>query len=241
VTRRSLAFACALAVGGITACGVIPAPPGPLEADFVPQITAPSTASAEPASADGFSTEQRLAVRVRVETCTGWATGSGWVLSSNEVITNRHVAEGATRIEVTTYDGRDFVVKSSVVAEVPDLALLTLDDVFTESADISEVHPRVGIPLTIVGYPLGQELTVEQGKFVESEVESLGDSGATVWLIDATIAHGSSGSPVYDTNGEVVAIVYAGDDQWNALAWPASWLQDLLEDPAGWTDNTADC
>lgn len=239
--RRSPTIAWALTVGALSACGVIPAPPGPLEADFVPQITASPSASNASASADGFSIEQRLAVRVRVETCTGWATGSGWVLSSNQVITNRHVAEGATRIEVTTYDGRDFVVNSSVVAAVPDLALLTLDDVFTEAAEVSVVDPHLGIPLTVVGYPLGQALSVEQGSFVDSEVDSLGGSGAAVWLIDAHIDHGSSGSPVYDKNGDVVAIVYAGDENWDALAWPASWLEDLLADPSGWTDNTAAC
>lgn len=241
MTRRPQAFTLVLAVGALTACGVIPAAPGPLQTDFIPQVTSSASASPESASADGFSTEQRLAVRIRVETCNGWATGSGWVLSSNQVITNRHVAEGATRIEVTTYDGHDYEVNSSVIATLPDLALLTLDDVFTEAANVSVVEPRAGIPLTVVGYPLGDALTVEEGTYIDSAADTLGASGADVWLIDAHIEHGSSGSPVYDKNGDVVAIVYAGDDQWDALAWPASWLEDLLADPSGWTDNTAAC
>lgn len=230
---------CLLAATALAACGVIPAPPGPLEADFVPEITAEP--ASEVAMADGFTREQHLAVRIRVETCTGWSSGSGWVLSSNEVVTNRHVVEGATRIEVTTHDGRDFVVHSSVIAPVADLALLTLDDVFTETATVEIIEPSAGDELSIVGYPLGQALTVENGVFVALEQDTLGEFGGEVWFINAHIEHGSSGSPVYDANGDVVAIVYAGDEAWDAIAWPASSLQELLDDPSTWTANTATC
>ena len=229
----------ALVVVAVTDCGVIPVPPGPLETDFVPEAT--EVAVTEVPTSDGFSLQQQLAVRIRVETCDGWGTGSGWILSSNEVVTNRHVAEGATHIEVTTYDGRDYVVNSSVIALTPDLALLTLDDVFTESATIAQVDPKSGAPLTIVGYPLGSALTVEKGRYLNNESDELGASGEDVWLIDAHIEQGSSGSPVYDEDGRVVAIVYAGDSAWDALAWPTSWLQSLLDDPSGWTANTATC
>lgn len=228
-----------LAAASLAACGVIPAPPGPLNTDFVPEVN-PASPTTETTS-DGFSTEQHLAVRVRVETCDGWGTGSGWILSSHEVITNRHVAQGATHIEVTTYDGHDYVVNSSLIAMTPDLALLTLDDVFTESATLSPIEPANGAPLTIVGYPLGEALAVEKGHFIDTEVDTLGSSGEDVWLIDAHIDHGSSGSPVYNADGKVVAIVYAGDSAWDALAWPTSWLQSLLDDPTGWTENTATC
>lgn len=239
MSRVRLGIGAALAAGALASCGVIPAPPGPLATDFVPEATAP--VATEQAFADGFSTEQHLAVRIRVENCEGWATGSGWVLSSNQVVTNRHVVEGATHIEVTTYDGHDYVVSSSVVAKAPDLALLTLDDVFTESGTLAEIEPMAGDPLTIVGYPLGDALNVTTGPYVEAGPDTLGDSGGEVWLIDAHIEHGSSGSPVYDENGQVVAIVYAGDSDWQALAWPSSWLQDLLDDPSGWSENPAGC
>jgi S1-C subfamily serine protease len=157
------------------------------------------------------------------------------------VVTNRHVVEGATRVEVTTYDGRDYVAYSSLVAPVADLALLTLDSVFTETATIALIEPSVGDPLSIVGYPLGQALTVEDGAFIGVEQDTLGAAGGDVWFINAHIEHGSSGSPVYDENGDVVGIVYAGDEDWDALAWPASSLQELIDDPSGWVVNTAPC
>ncbi|NYI41736.1 S1 family peptidase [Demequina lutea] len=237
--RLAVGAGAILAAAAVAACGVIPAPPGPLKTTFIPEAT-PVAATATPSS-DGFTTEQHLAVRIRVATCQGWATGSGWILNSHEVITNRHVAEGATHIEVTTYDGHDYVVNSSLIAKTPDLALLNLDDVFTESATMAEIVPTNGAPMTVVGYPLGQALTVAQGHFIGTEVDSLGDSGQNVWLINAHIDHGSSGSPVYDAAGKVVAIVYAGDPEWDALAWPASSLQGLLDDPTGWTNNSAAC
>ncbi len=237
--RLAVGACSVITAGAVAACGVIPAPPGHLETNFVPQVTA--AAPTARATSDGFSTEKHLAVRIRVETCDGWATGSGWILSSHEVITNRHVAAGATHIEVTTYDGHDYVVNSSLVAKTPDLALLTLDNVFAESATMAEIDPADGTPLTVVGYPLGEALTVAEGHFLKTEVDSLSESGQDVWLIDAQIDHGSSGSPVYDADGNVVAIVYAGDSEWDALAWPSSWLQRLLDDPTGWTDNTTTC
>lgn len=237
---RLAAGACSIVVAGaLAACGVIPAPPGQLHTDFVPEITAaPATSQA---TSDGFSTEQHLAVRIRVATCTGWGTGSGWILSDHEVVTNRHVIAGATSIEVTTYDGREFTALSSKVAKVADLGLVTLDSVFTETAQYQVTSLDARAPITIVGYPEGQALTVEDGFYVNTEKDSVDASDQLVWLLRAHVMPGNSGSAVYDDTGKVVAVVYAGDDQQTTLAWPVSWLDELIKNPSGWQDNAATC
>lgn len=228
-----------LAAGAIAACGVIPAPPGPLQTNFIPEITAaPATSQA---TSDGFSTEQHLAVRIRVATCTGWGTGSGWILSDHEVVTNRHVIAGATSIEVTTYDGREFTALSSKVAKVADLGLVTLDSVFTETASYQVSSLDAQDPITIVGYPEGQALAVENGHFVRTEKDSVDATDELVWLLRAHVKPGNSGSAVYNDQGKVVAVVYAGDDYETTLAWPVSWLDELIKDPSGWQDNSATC
>ena len=228
--------------GALAGCAAVPTPPPPLPSDFYPDashgaVAPPST----DALIEGFTRAQRLAVRIRVETCTGWSTGSGWILSGTEVVTNRHVIDGATRIEVTTYDGRDYVALSSRVADVPDLGVVTLDDVFSESVTTSEVALKTDDAVVIAGYPSGDQLMVQDGEFWGEQADTVGATGELVWLISAEAKPGSSGSPVYDEHGDVVAIIYAGDDAGAALAWPVSWLNDLIEDPAGWSDNSTVC
>ena len=240
MSRSPQALALLGAALAVAACGVLPVPPPALETDFIPDVAA-ATVDASSITTDGFTTEQHLAVRIRVETCTGWATGSGWVLSDHEVVTNRHVIEGAIRIEITTYDGRDFTVLSSQVAGVADLGLLTLDSVFAETADYEVTQLSRLDPVSIVGYPEGQALTVEEGHFLESEEDDVNDSGELVWLLRAHVEPGNSGSPVYNDEGSVVAVLYAGDEYHEALAWPVAWLDALIQDPSGWQDNTTTC
>ncbi len=238
--RAATSVAVAAAVLVTASCGVIPTPPEALPSDFYPDATA-SAGPSDVTTSDGFTREQHLAVRIRVETCTGWATGSGWILSNNQVVTNRHVIEGATHIEVTTYDGRDYIALSSQVAAVPDLGLVTLDAVFTETATHKVVTPQHEDEIVVVGYPSGQELKVQEGEYWRNQIDDVGDTGEAVWLLKAEAKPGSSGSAGYNGDGDVVAVLYAGDDIGTSLAWPVSWLEDLLEDPSGWTDNTTVC
>lgn len=224
----------------IAACGVIPGPPPPLDADFIPEVVSP-TFDPTAMTSDGFTTEQHLAVRIRVQTCDGWGTGSGWILSDHEVVTNRHVVEDATRIEVTTYDGQDFTVTSSQLAPVADLALLTLDSVFTEAAEYQITSLRFLDPTTIVGYPSGDRLVVEEGHYLNAELDTVGDSTHLVWSLRGSVKPGSSGSAVYNDEGKVVAVIYAGDDNERSLAWPVVWLDRLLNDPTLWQPNVSSC
>lgn len=239
MTRRAALglAASALALG---ACGVLPAPPGELDTDFVPNVT-PSPAASSQVGADGFTLQEHYSVRVRVATCGGWATGSGWVLSANQVITNQHVVDDATSIEITTYDGREYPVTTSQIAPTADLALLTLDPVFTEWATWEVRQPEPGDEISIIGYPEGQALHTSTGRFVTMTEDTVGGTGEMVMDMRASIKHGNSGSPLYDSNGVVVGTVYAGDDFNDALAWPNDYLADLLDGTESWKPNKASC
>lgn len=224
----------------LAACGVIPGPPPPLDAEFVPEVAAPSFDPAAVTS-DGFTTEQRLAVRIRVQTCEGWKTGSGWILSDYEVVTNRHVIEGGTDIEVTTYDGRDFAVNSSQVAPVADLGLLTLDSVFSEYAEYTVTAMERLDPVTIVGYPSGEQLVVEEGQYLGADLDAVDGTNRLVWTLRGRVEPGSSGSAVYNADGQVVAVIYAGDSFTSSMAWPVVWLDQLIDDPTMWESNDTTC
>lgn len=235
---RVAALASAAAVA-LAACGVLPPLPEELDTEFIPATSAPLPP--EYLSADGFSAAQHLAVRIRTETCDGYFTGSGWILNDHQVVTNRHVILDAIRIEVTTYDGRDYRALSSVIAPVADLGLITLEPVFEEWASFESRQLDAGDEIVIVGYPEGEQLTVEEGFYTGLEDDYLDDTGEQVWDLHASVKPGSSGSAVYDETGTVVAVLHGGDDYNLSLAWPVEWLEGLLDDPESWKPNRASC
>src|SRR6188768_2302771 len=118
MNSRMVALAGVLVLGG---CAAIPTGPAPLPS-FVPEVTA----SAAPASdsVGGFSTLEREALRVRVRTCTEYATGTAFAIDEHHAITNRHVAAGATTIELTSYDGKTYTGSAMVLSSTADLALI---------------------------------------------------------------------------------------------------------------------
>jgi S1-C subfamily serine protease len=240
--RALAAFAIATATAlAASACGPIPPPPpAALPPTTIPSVE-PTLTFDGPDTADGFTPQQRTAVRLRVSDCQGWGNGTGFILNENQIITNKHVVAGALHIEVTTYDGRDFVATASQVAPVADLAIVTLDTTFTDMVELSDRTLAVGDPIQIVGYPEGQALEVEDGFFVTTELDDVGDTGEYVDLINAHTLPGNSGSAAFDEDGKVVSIVYSSDSDQGTGAWNVKWLKELLDDPSLWQANPAPC
>jgi S1-C subfamily serine protease len=243
IRRRALAASAVATAAALTAsaCGPLPPPPpGALPPTAIPTIE--STLAFEgPTTNDGFTPQQHTAVRLRVADCQGWGNGSGFILNENQIITNKHVIDGATHIEVTTYDGRDFVATASQVAPLADLAIVTLDTTFTDIVELSDRTLAVGDPVTIVGYPEGQALEVEDGFFVTTELDDVGDTGEYVDIFNAHTLPGNSGSAVFDEDGKVVSILYSSDTLRSSGAWNVSWLKELIADPSLWQPNPAPC
>ncbi len=95
----------------------------------------------------------------------GASSGSGVIITQDGyIVTNRHVIEGATDIQVTLNDKRDFDAKIVGVDPSTDLALLKV-----EAKDITPVHfgnsdsIRVGEWVLAVGNPFNLESTVTAG------------------------------------------------------------------------------
>ena len=99
------------------------------------------------------------------------ATGSGAVvetLQGPRILTNAHVVEDATFIEIRRY-GQDRKVVAEVVGygEECDLALLSIDDrSFFKGVKPIPLGglPSLGEPVTVLGFPIGGErLSVTEG------------------------------------------------------------------------------
>jgi len=105
-----------------------------------------------------------------------------------------------------------------------DLALIKLS-----SASAYNVHVRIatdplqlGAAVTVLGYPLGHSLTVSTG-LVES---ASGPDGRLT--INTILAPGSSGSPIFNSRGEMVGIIVAGT-QTSSIGLPIQSTRPLLQ------------
>jgi hypothetical protein len=158
-------------------------------------------------------------------------SGTGFLVSASEIVTNWHVAVGANRI----------------IAEFPDAVSITVDAVvgFDQASDIAVLQiqsdqaarlfagdkmrrplrlgfdsPSRGDGVFVVGSPRGMSGTLSTG--IVSAVRTDGPIAQRI-QITAPISRGSSGSPVCDLTGRVIGVVnsYLQESQSMNFATPA--------------------
>jgi len=142
---------------------------------------------------------------------TGTSTGTGFfITASGHLLTNHHVVENRTKIEVQV-GGRFVPAKVLKFDATNDVALLKVESANTKWLPLGE-EKGVGLakPVFTVGFP---QVSVQgsSAKFNEGSVSSL--SGANddgrYFQISVPIQPGNSGSPLVDGTGKVVGIVSA--------------------------------
>ena len=136
-------------------------------------------------------------------------TGSGFFIRPGQVMTNLHVVEGASRVEVRTFEGKGKTYPVAGLAGVDadgDLALLSVEMPAERSrvAETTETLPEEGERIFVIGNPLRLEGSVSDG--IVSAVREVPSLGRIV-QITAPISHGNSGSPVFNMKGQVVGVV----------------------------------
>src|SRR5580693_2263239 len=141
--------------------------------------------------------------------------GSGFIIDTNgDVITNRHVVQGATKVTVTMNDGKEYPAHVVGKDAQTDVAVVRLDHppsnlVVARLGDSDKLE--VGEWVVAVGSPLGLEQTVTAGI-----VSGKGRPGRHVQMsgrrvrgyiqTDAKINPGNSGGPLVNLEGEVVGV-----------------------------------
>ncbi len=140
------------------------------------------------------------------------ATGSGFVVSKEGlVVTNHHVVEDAERV-VVVFQGGKKVPALGIVAfdEEADLAVLELEKGSYPTLALAGSPVKQGDPIVVIGSPMGFSGTVSTGivSAVRAEGAHLGDDHRKNWTLQLTaaVSPGSSGSPVMNDSGEVVAV-----------------------------------
>ncbi len=134
--------------------------------------------------------------------------GSGFFISSDGyAVTNNHVVDHASSVEVTTDDGTIYTAKVVGTDPKTDLALIKVDGKsdfpFVKFADHA---PRVGDWVVAVGNPFGLGGTVTAG-IVSARGRDIGAGPYDDYIqIDAPINKGNSGGPAFNVDGEVIGI-----------------------------------
>jgi len=162
------------------------------------------------------------------------AGGSGFVISPDGyIITNNHVIDGATKIEVGL-EGRTYPAELKGADPATDLALLKVDlEGLTFLPLGDSEHLRVGDYVMAVGNPLALDHTVTVG-VVSAKGRSIGLSSDPSFenfiQTDAAINRGNSGGPLVNLRGEVIGIATAMN--WGAenigFAVPVDTLKSVL-------------
>ncbi|MBV8566611.1 MAG: Do family serine endopeptidase [Methylobacteriaceae bacterium] len=162
------------------------------------------------------------------------AEGSGFfVTDDGYIITNNHVVDNATQVDVVTGDGRTLSAK--IVGKDPqtDLALLKVDGKDFPYVRFAVQPPRVGDWVIAMGNPFGLGDTATAG-IVSANGRDIGAGPYDNFMqIDAPVNRGNSGGPTFNAKGEVVGVntaIYSpsGGSVGIGFAIPADTVQSVF-------------
>ena len=162
----------------------------------------------------------------------GNASGTGFNVSpSGLIITNRHVVRDskgkpARRIVVKfeSADGNFKLVNVLKVSETDELAWLKLDgggSYPTVFGVARSPEVRVGAPVALIGYPLGTGTAGMGGEISKVKPVSTLTVGTASKVLGDTLqldvyaAQGSSGSPVFNSQGIVIGVLFGSPTESN--------------------------
>ena len=173
-------------------------------------------------------------------TSWGWvlsqASGTGFVVEGNKILTNYHVVRNKAVIRVQVNGtSKWFSATVSNLSEYSDLALLTADEEFFKNVPALQFGdmPDLQDKVTVYGYPEGGEsLSITEG--IVSRIERIKYPGRIKKLssvqIDAAINGGNSGGPVV-SKGKVVGVATAKSDLENTgYIIPTPIIEQFLKD-----------
>jgi TolA-binding protein len=177
-------------------------------------------------------------------------SGTGFIVSEDgKLITNRHVAGAGARMLAKAWNGKQYPV-TGMLAEDPerDLVMLKIDSASLPALPLgSSERLTADTPVVVMGNPFGLDGTVTPAR-----VSGFRDfAGQRRWIELATledtsggfqqriihgdglqvttpVTFGSSGSPVVNTNGEVVGVIAMGRGLAQSQAVPVEFAKRLL-------------
>ena len=235
---RVIAIVLAAAILGGVAGGAVtryitPAPVSEAPAQAQPTFAAQESTAAVVKTADTNSTGKSLSpaevyeqnvgavcgIKTQVTTnvfgqvSSSAVSGSGFVLTENGyVVTNAHVIENATAIQVTLQNGETYDAKLVGSYAANDVALLKVEASGLQHVTVGcSSDLVVGEMVAAIGNPLGELTNSMTVGYISALDREINTDGTPINMLqtDAAINSGNSGGPLFDMNGNVVAITSA--------------------------------
>jgi serine protease Do len=176
-----------------------------------------------------------------VKVSTPGDMGSGFFINEQGyLITNYHVIEKETKLEVTVFqkqkngfEKKKFKnVKIVAINPFVDLALLKVEDLKDTSIKFAYLgninHIRVGEKVFAIGNPLGLERTVTDGVI---STKNRAFEGLVYIQTNADINPGNSGGPLFNLAGEVIGVTNMGYIFYGGLGFaiPVDYVKHFIE------------
>ncbi|RIK06397.1 MAG: hypothetical protein DCC49_11550 [Acidobacteria bacterium] len=180
---------------------------------------------------------QTSVVNIGGKACSYIATGSGFFVSHDLVVTNAHVVAGMKEPEVHTNSDVSYSAKAVVFDPDNDVAILKIDSPDRIPVPLADYEPPVGEGVVALGFPEAGPYHASPGKVtmvLNAEGESIygkATSRQKHIVLDIQVRPGNSGGPVVDRDGVVVGIITAKSvvSKTNGIAVPASTIRRDLE------------
>lgn len=161
-----------------------------------------------------FKYAEQSVVQISVQKGSARGIGSGFIYDlQGHVVTNYHVVENASRVNVTFLDGTEYRARVVGVDPYTDIAVIKVDDVSRDKlrplplGDSSKLE--VGEQVAAIGNPFGLSgsmtsgIVSQLGRMLET---ANGFNIPDVIQTDAAINPGNSGGPLLNMYGEVVGV-----------------------------------
>lgn len=146
---------------------------------------------------------------------TAMGAGSGVIISADGyIVTNNHVVENASKITVTTYDGKEYEAELVGTDAKSDIGVIKVDAEGLTPATIGDSSKlQVGDTAIVIGNPLGTlGGTVTSGIISATSREVvIGKESMDLIQTNAAINSGNSGGGMFDGNGNLVGVVNSKD------------------------------
>ena len=152
-------------------------------------------------------------VRVLGMACGVGVEGTGWVASSDLIVTAAHVVAGQTDTVVELRSGGRLPADIVAFDRRNDVAILRVRDLGLRPLPLASAKP--GIPVAVLGFPENGPFTVTPGRIgrtsmvLAEDAYGTGPVTRTITSLRGRVRHGDSGAPAVDAHGAVEATIFA--------------------------------
>lgn len=140
----------------------------------------------------------------------GQGHGSGFFIGKEGyLLTNQHVVGVANKVQVRMSNGVEIPAEVIATSKERDVALLKAQISFPQPVSLNLSLPNIATEVYAIGSPLRETLSNTVTRGIVSAIRTDSASGLRFIQSDVAISPGSSGGPLFDSEGNVIGISVA--------------------------------